>query len=49
MIKGAKAEEVIKTLHPPPLKHRKKVKEKTLDMADNICLLLEDHYQTQLL
>ena len=40
MIKGTKAEVVIKTLHKIPLKHRKKVKEVTLDMAGNMGLIV---------
>ena len=36
MIKGTKAETVIKILHKIPLKQRKKVKEVTLDMAGNM-------------
>jgi transposase len=40
MIKGTKAEVVIKILHKIPLKHRKKVKEVTLDMAGNMGLIV---------
>lgn len=35
MIKGVKTETFIKTLHIISLKHRKKVKEVTLDMVGN--------------
>jgi transposase len=36
MVKGTKAETVIKILQKIPLKQRKKVKEVTLDMAGNM-------------
>jgi hypothetical protein len=36
MVKGTKAETVIKILQKTPLKQRKKVKEVTLDMAGNM-------------
>ena len=41
MIKGTKAETVIKILHKIPLKQRKKVKEVTLDMAGNMGLIVK--------
>jgi transposase len=40
MIKGTKAETVIKILQKIPLKQRKKVKEVTLDMAGNMGLIV---------
>lgn len=36
MVKGIKAETVIKILHKIPLRHRKRVKEITLDMGENM-------------
>ena len=44
MIKGTKAEVVIKILHKIPLKHRKKVKEVTLDMAGNMGLIVRKSF-----
>jgi transposase len=44
MIKGTKAETVIKILHKIPLKHRKKVKEVTLDMAGNMRLIVKKSF-----
>ncbi len=41
MVKGTKAETVIKILHKIPLKQRKKVKEITLDMAGNMGLIVK--------
>lgn len=41
MVKGTKAEAVIKILHKIPLKQRKKVKEVTLDMAGNMGLIVK--------
>lgn len=41
MIKGTKAEVVIKILRKMPLKQRKKVKEVTLDMAGNMGLIVK--------
>ena len=44
MIKGTKAEVVIKTLHKTPLKQRKIVKEVTLDMAGNMGLIVKKSF-----
>ncbi|WP_441339140.1 ISAon1 family transposase [Polaribacter sp. L3A8] len=44
MIKGTKAEVVIKILHKIPLKHRKKVREVTLDMAGNMGLIVKKSF-----
>lgn len=44
MIKGTKAEVVIKILHKIPLKQRKKVKEVTLDMAGNMGLIVKKSF-----
>ena len=44
MIKGTKAEVVIKILHKIPLKYRKKVKEVTLDMASNMGLIIRKSF-----
>jgi transposase len=44
MVKGTKAETVIKILHKTPLKHRKKVKEVTLDMAGNMGLIVKKFF-----
>ncbi len=44
MVKGTKAETVIKILHKIPLKHRKKVKEITLDMAGNMGLIVKKSF-----
>jgi transposase len=44
MLKGTKAETVIKILHKIPLKHRKKVKEVILDMAGNMGLLVKKSF-----
>ena len=44
MIKGTKAEVVIKILHKIPLKYRKKVKEVTLDMAGNMGLIIRKSF-----
>ena len=44
MIKGTKAEVVIKILHKIPLKYRKKVKEVTLDMAGNMGLIVRKSF-----
>jgi transposase len=44
MVKGTKAETVIKILHKIPLKHRKKVKEVTLDMAGNMGLIVKKSF-----
>ena len=41
MIKGTKADAVIKILHKIPLKQRKIVKEVTLDMAGNMGLIVK--------
>lgn len=40
MVKGTKAEDVIKVLQKIPLKQRRKVKEVTLDMAGNMGLIV---------
>ena len=40
MVKGTKADSVIKILHKIPLKQRNKVKEVTLDMAGNMGLIV---------
>ncbi|MEP1490201.1 MAG: transposase [Algibacter sp.] len=45
MVKGTKAEIVIKILHKIPLKQRKKVKEVTLDMAGNMGLIVKKSFQ----
>ena len=44
MVKGTKAETVIKILHKIPLKQRKKVKEITLDMAGNMGLIVKKSF-----
>jgi transposase len=44
MVKGTKAETVIKTLHKIPLKLRRKVKEVTLDMAGNMGLIVKKSF-----
>jgi transposase len=44
MVKGTKAEKVIKILHKIPLKHRKKVTEVTLDMAGNMGLIVKKSF-----
>ncbi len=44
MVKGTKAESVIKILHKIPLKQRKKVKEVTLDMAGNMGLIVKKSF-----
>ena len=44
MVKGTKAEAVIKILHKIPLKQRKKVKEVTLDMAGNMGLIVKKSF-----
>jgi len=44
MVKGTKAETVIKTLQKTPLKQRKKVKEVTLDMPGNIGLIVKKSF-----
>jgi len=44
MVKGAKAEVVIRILHKIPLKQRKKVKEITLDMAGNMGLIIKKSF-----
>ena len=44
MVKGTKAETVIKILHRIPLKQRKKVKEVTLDMAGNMGLIVRKSF-----
>jgi transposase len=44
MIKGTKADVVIKILHKIPLKYRKKVKEVTLDMAGNMGLIVRKSF-----
>ena len=44
MIKGTKAEVVIKILHKIPLKYRKKVKEVTLDLAGNMGLIVRKSF-----
>lgn len=44
MVKGTKAETVIKILHKTPLKQRKKVKEVTLDMAGNMGLIIRKSF-----
>jgi transposase len=41
MVKGTKAETVIRILHKIPLEQRKKVKEITLDMAGNMGLIVK--------
>jgi len=41
MVKGTKAEDIIRILHKIPLKQRKKVKEVTLDMAGNMGLIVK--------
>jgi transposase len=43
MVKGIKADAVIKILHKIPLKQRKKVKEVTLDMAGNMGLIVKNY------
>ena len=44
MVKGTKAEAMIKTLHKTPLKQRKIVKEVTLDMAGNMRLIVKKSF-----
>jgi len=44
MIKGTKADTVIKILHKMPLKIRKQVKEVTLDMAGNMGLIVKKSF-----
>lgn len=44
MVKGTKADTVIKILHKIPLKQRKKVKEVTLDMAGNMGLVVKKSF-----
>ena len=44
MVKGTKAEAVIKILHKIPSKQRKKVKEVTLDMAVNMGLIVKKSF-----
>lgn len=44
MVKGTKAENVIKILNKIPLKQRKKVKEVTLDMAGNMGLIVKKSF-----
>lgn len=44
MVKGTKAEVVIRILHKIPLKLRKKVKEITLDMAGNMGLIVKKSF-----
>ena len=44
MVKGTKAEAVIKILHKIPVKERKKVKEVTLDMAGNMGLIVKKSF-----
>ncbi|WP_368086211.1 transposase [Polaribacter sp. Hel_I_88] len=44
MVKGTKAENVIKILEKIPLKQRKKVNEVTLDMSGNICLIVKKSF-----
>ncbi|WP_317129759.1 ISAon1 family transposase [Gillisia hiemivivida] len=44
MVKGTKAENVIKILHKIPLKQRKMVKEITLDMAGNMGLIVKKSF-----
>ena len=44
MVKGTKAENVIKILHKIPLKQRKVVKEVTLDMAGNMGLIVKKSF-----
>lgn len=41
MVKGTKADTVIRILHKIPLKQRKKIKEVTLDMAGNMALIVK--------
>lgn len=49
MVKGTKAEAVIKTLHKIPLKQRRKVKEVTLDMAGNMGLIVRKSFPEAIL
>ena len=44
MVKGTKADAVIKVLHKIPLKQRNKVKEVTLDMAGNMGLIVKKSF-----
>lgn len=44
MVKGTKAEAVIKILHKIPLKQRRKVKEVTLDMAGNMGIIVKKSF-----
>ena len=44
MIKGTKAEDVIRILHKITLNQRKKVKEVTLDMAANMGLIVKKSF-----
>jgi transposase len=49
MVKGTKAETVIRILHKIPLKQRKKVKEVTLDMAGNMGLIVKKSFPNAVL
>lgn len=49
MVKGTKAEAVIKILHKIPLKQRHKVKEVTLDMAGNMGLIVRKSFPEAIL
>lgn len=44
MVKGTKAEDVIRILQHIPLKHRRKVREVTLDMAGNMGLIVRKSF-----
>jgi len=44
MVKGTRADTVIRILHKIPLKQRKKVKEVTLDMAGNMGLIVKNSF-----
>ena len=44
MVKGTKVEVVTKILHKIPVKHRRKVKEVTLDMAGNMGLIVKKSF-----
>jgi transposase len=44
MVKGTKADVMIQVLHKTPLKQRKKVKEVTLDMAENMGLIVKKSF-----
>jgi hypothetical protein len=48
MIRGTKAETVVKILLKIPLKYRKRVQEVTLDMAENMGLIVKSHFHKQL-